>query len=513
MFAQSTTMQSSASNLVCPPRFTLLHHAHHAIWIDARFTSEITAAQAKTKAGKTTIAAWSHVIETVAELSTSLSVIKQQVAHIGNEAMTKLQAYLSDVKNQLESRGHQTTSHATANAHVASSFSYIEAGNWLKAIERAFTAMTVLEKIEAYANNTTAMVNSIKSIESMAKDCDYPLAEKMLYEVETLTESVRGIELHLKLFMEIFFGAQPAVSSPAKWKPVHQLSLMPFHLSQDVAQNVTNIAAQLTPQMKEARAKTEATARSCAHILPDDSLKDYFIPVTFVTKAKLNVTETAKAWCRVTETVAELHTLLSKIKQQLIHTSNETTEKLHTYLSTVKNQLENKYQQILSHGTTNLYLCEDFSYKKAENWLRTTEQIFAAMNTLEKVETCGEDIIRTVRGILDYFNLVIASLNEQTSLEQTSTKDEDTSTFQNIGTWISLAAAGAGIDTEIRGMSTMVVKVEKEKETGKKARIKTVTKVGVEAETLTDYVQGIESNMQLLIHILYDVASADTRIK
>jgi hypothetical protein len=510
-------MQSSASNLVCPPRFTLLHHAHHAIWIDARFTSEITAAQANTKAAKTTIAAWSHVIETVAELSTSLSVIKQQVAHIGNEAMTKLQAYLSDVKNQLESRDHQTTAPATANAHVASSFSYIEAGNWLKATERAFTAMTVLEKIEAYANNTTATVKSIKSTESVAKHSDYSLAEKMSYEVEALTECVRGIELNLKLFMEIFFGAQPTLSSPAKWKPVHQLNLMPFHLSQDVAQKVTTIATRLTPQMKEARAKTEATKEICDGILPDNSLdgislNNYFILTTSVRRAKSNVTETAEAWRHVTETVAKLRTLLSEIKQQLLHTSNEAITKLHTYLSTVKDRLKRKCQQTTARETANLYLYEDFSYKEAENWLRTTEQIFTAMNTLEKVEICGKDIIQTVQGILNYFNLAIENLDHQTSLEQTSTKDEDTSrdhAFKNIRIWISLAAAGAGIDTEVCGMSTMGVKVEIETETG----IEKETKVSVEAETLTDYVQGIEGNMQLLMHILYDVASTDTRIK
>jgi hypothetical protein len=502
-------MQPPESNLVCQSNFVFLPNIHDSTQIVARLTAEITDAQAKTNAAKTAVEAWSHIIETIAELDIPLSNIKQQIVCAGSEAMAKLQAYLADVKNLLESRYPQTTSSETESAYVGRSFSYTEAGYWLKATERAFTAMNVLEKVETYAKNMTWTVKSI--VEYYHRS----LEEKTRHEVEMLTEYVQGMKLHLQLFRQIFCDAQPPMSSPAKWQPVHHVNLLPLHIAQEVAQNVINIAARLPPQIKAARAKIAAMKATVDRILPDASLddislRDYFIPIASITTAKLKVKEATEAWCHVTETVMELSTPLSEIKQQLIHTSNEAMTKLHDYLSTVKAPLESRCDRTIPQVIMHLSLHEDFSYTEAENWLRTTEQTFTAINVLEKVETYGKDIIQAVQGTLEYCNCVISGLNEQTSLEQTSTQDADTfrhDAFQNIRIHIALAAAGAEIDTEIYGMSTMEVKIETAD------GIKTETKVRVEAETITDYVRGIEGNMKLLMHILCDTESTDTHIK
>jgi hypothetical protein len=449
-------MSSSASNPVRQLGFTLLHAAHHATQIVARFTSAIANARAKTEtvetateAAKTTVEAWSHVIETVAELSLPLSEIKQQIAHAGKAAMTKLQSYLLDVKKQLKSSCHQTTSNPTKSICVGSAFSYTEAENWLKPTERAFTAMNALEKVETYAKNITWKVKSI------VEYCNCSLEEKTWHEVESLTEYVQGTELNLNLFIQVFYDAPPITSSP-EWRPVHRLNCIPLH----IVQNATNMATKLTSQMATARAKTEAAKATVDRILLEDcsvitSPMDYFIPV--ITVATSNVEEAAAAWCHVTETVAELRTLLSEIKQQLMHESNKIITKLHAYLSIVKDQLKSRCYQTTAPVTDTLRIEEDFSYTEADDCLRKMEQTFTAINALEKVETYGKDIIQAVQGILAYCDLAMEGLAKQTSLEPSLTKEIDTSrnrTLQNTRILIVLAAVGAGIHTEIDGMST-----------------------------------------------------------
>jgi hypothetical protein len=446
-------MSSSASNPVCQLGFTLLHAAHHATQIVARFTSVIATARAKTETAKTTVEAWSHVIETVAELSLPLSEIKQQVAIAGNEAVTKLQSYLVDVKNRLQSSCHQTTANPTKSIYVGSAFSYTKAENWLKPTERAFTAMSALEKVETYAKNITWKVKSIVAY------CNRSLEEKTWHEVESLTEYVQGTELNLNLFMQAFiqvFYDAPPITSSLEWRPVHQLNCIPLHATQ----NATNMATKLTSQMATARAKTEAAKATVDRILLEDCSivalpMDYFIPV--ITVATSNVEEAAAAWCHVTETVAELHTLLSEIKQQLMHESNKIMTKLHAYLSIVEDQLKSRCYQSTAPVTDNLRIDEDFSYREADDWLRATEQTFTAINALEKVETYGKDIMQAVQGILAYCDLAMEGLTKQTSLEPSLITDIDTSrnrTLQNTRILIVLAAVGAGIHTEIDGMST-----------------------------------------------------------